>query len=124
MALLFESETHNILGACFEVYREKGCGFLEDVYQECLEIEFGLRGIPFQAKAALELEYKGKKLRKKYEPDFFCDNKVILEIKAAKAIDDSHRAQLMNYLRATGIKVGLLVNFGHYPKAQHERFIL
>ena len=80
MALLFESESHNILGACFEVYREKGCGFLEDVYQECLEIEFGLRGIPFQVKAALELEYKGKKLRKKYEPDFFCDNKVILEL--------------------------------------------
>jgi GxxExxY protein len=124
MALILETETYEILGACFEVYREKGCGFLEDVYQECLEIEFGIRGLPFVVKPSLELEYKGRKLRKKYEPDFFCHNQVILEIKAAKTIDDSHRAQLMNYLRATGIRVGLLVNFGHHPKAQHERFIL
>jgi GxxExxY protein len=124
MALLSEAETHAILGACFEVYREKGCGFLEDVYQECLEIEFRIREIPFVCKPPLDLEYKGQKLRKKYEPDFFCFGSVILEIKAAKAIDDSHRAQLMNYLRATNCRVGLLVNFGHYPKAQHERFVL
>jgi GxxExxY protein len=124
MALIFEAETHEILGACFEVYREKGCGFLEDVYQECLEIEFEIRGVTYIVKPPLELEYKGRKLRKRYEPDFFCYGKVILEIKAAKTIDDSHRAQLMNYLRATGTRVGLLVNFGHYPKAQHERFIL
>ena len=124
MALLFEAETHAILGACFEVYREKGCGFLEDVYQECLKIEFGIREVPFVSKQVLDLEYKGQKLRKKYEPDFFCFGKVILEIKAAKNLDDSHRAQLMNYLRATNSKVGLLVNFGHHPKTQFERFIL
>jgi len=124
MALLFETETHAILGACFEVYREKGCGFLEDVYQECLEIEFGIREVPFVSKQALDLEYKGRKLRKKYEPDFFCFGKVILEIKAVKTIDDSHRAQLMNYLRATNSRVGLLVNFGHHPKTQFERFVL
>ena len=124
MSLLFEAETHQILGACFEVYREKGCGFLEDVYHECLEIEFGLRGIPFTSRVPLDLEYKGRKLRKKYEPDFFCYDQVVLEIKAAKSIDDSHRAQLMNYLRATKTKVGLLVNFGHYPKAQFVRFAL
>ncbi|RYD32775.1 MAG: GxxExxY protein [Verrucomicrobiaceae bacterium] len=125
MSLLFEAETHQILGACFEVYREKGCGFLEDVYHECLEIEFGLRAIPFVSRIPLDLEYKGMKLRKKYEPDFFCCfEQVVLEIKAAKSIDDSHRAQLMNYLRATNTKVGLLVNFGHYPKAQFERFAL
>lgn len=124
MGLIFETETYEVLGACFEVYREKGCGFLEDVYQECLEIEFGIRGLPFVVKPPLELEYKGHKLRKKYEPDFFCHGKVILEIKAVKVLDDSHRAQLMNYLRATGIQVGLLVNFGHYPKVQHERFVL
>jgi GxxExxY protein len=124
MALIFEAETYEILGACFEVYREKGCGFLEDVYQECPEIEFEIRGIPFVVKPPLELEYKGRKLRKRYEPDFFCHGQVILEIKAAKSIGDSHRAQVMNYLHATKTRIGLLVNFGHYPKVQHERFIL
>ncbi len=124
MALLLQDETHAILGACFEVYREKGCGFLEDVYQECLEIEFGIRGIPFVTRQPLMLEYKGHRLRKAYEPDFICFDSVVLEIKAAKNIDDAHRAQLINHLRATGHRVGLLVNFGHYPKAQHERFAL
>lgn len=124
MALVSEAETHAILGVCFEVYREKGCGFLEDVYQECLEIEFEIRGVPFAIKPPLDLEYKGRKLRKKYEPDFTCYGKVLLEIKAAKTLEDSHRAQLMNYMRATGIRVGLLVNFGHHPKAQHERFVI
>ncbi len=124
MGLIFETETYEILGACFEVYREKGCGFLEDVYQECLEIEFEIRNLPFAVKPPLELNYKGRKLRKRYEPDFFCYGQVILEIKSAKTIDDSHRAQVLNYLHATGTRVGLLVNFGHYPKAQHERFVL
>jgi len=124
MALLLEVETHAILGACFEVYRQKGCGFLEDVFQECLEIEFEIRGLPYVAKPPLALEHKGRKLRKSYEPDFFCYGQVILEIKAVKSIEDAHRAQLINYLRATGARVGLLVNFGHYPKAQHERFAL
>jgi GxxExxY protein len=124
MALIFEKETHAILGACFEVYREKGCGFLEDVYQECLELEFVDRGLPFEARLPLQLEYKGRPLRKKYEPDFICFGEVILEIKACKNLEDAHRAQLMNYLKATGKRVGLLVNFGRYPKAQHERFVL
>jgi len=124
MALLFESETHAILGSCFEVYREKGCGFLEDVYQEYLELEFAERGIPFVPRPPLQLDYKGRILRKRYEPDFICFDEVILEIKACKHIEDSQRAQLMSYLRATKKRVGLLVNFGHYPKAQYERFAL
>ena len=124
MALYFEAETYEILGACFEVYREKGCGFLEDVYQECLEIEFGIREIPFLCKPELALEYKGRSLRKRYEPDFVCYENLVLEIKAAKAIDDSYRAQLMNYMRATKTSIGLLVNFGHFPKVQHERFVI
>jgi GxxExxY protein len=124
MALLFESETHAILGACFEVYRDKGCGFLEDVYQECLEIELAERGIPFVHRLPLQLHYKGRILRQRYEPDFNCFDQIILEIKACKHIEDAHRAQLMNYLKATGKRVGLLVNFGHYPKAQYERFAL
>ncbi len=124
MALFFEAESYGILGACFEVYREKGCGFLEDVYQECLEIEFEIRAIPFLCKPPLALEYKGRPLRKCYQPDFVCYGKVILEIKAAKGLDDTHRAQLLNYMRATNTRVGLLVNFGHYPKVQHERFVI
>lgn len=122
--LYLEKETHAILGACFEVYREKGCGFIEDVFQECLEIEFGLRDIPFVAQAGIEMEYKGHTLRKKCVPDFICYRGVILEIKAVRTLEDAHRAQLINYLRATRMKVGLLVNFGHHPKAQHERFVL
>jgi len=124
MALLLEEETRAILGACFEVYREKGCGFIEDVFEECLEIEFGLRGIPFVEQPCVDMTYKGRKLRKSCVPDFVCFDKVILEIKAVKTLEDAHRAQVMNYLRATGFKVGLLVNFGHHPKAQHERFVI
>lgn len=124
MALLLEDETHAVLGACFEVYREKGCGFIEDVFQECLEIEFGLREIPFVAQPGIGMTYKGHVLRKRCVPDFICFDKVIVEIKAVKAIEDAHRAQIINYLRATRMKVGLLVNFGHHPKAQHERFVL
>ncbi len=122
--LILEKETYDILGACFEVYREKGCGFLEAVYQECLEIEFELRGIPAQALVPLALTYKGRPLKKKYEADFISDGKVLLEIKAVSALTDEHRAQVQNYLNATGLKVGLLVNFGHFPLVEHERFVL
>lgn len=119
--LIFKDECYQINGACFEVYREKGCGFLEDVYQECLEIEFGLQSIEYVAQHALELEYKGRPLRKKYIPDFILFGKIIVEIKSVKDVTDEHRAQLQNYLKATGYKLGLLVNFGHYPKVQIER---
>lgn len=124
MELLLKEETHAILGACFEVYREKGCGFVEDVFQECLEIESGILGLPVVAQPGLEIQYKGRILRKRFVPDFICYDQVILEIKAVKAIDDVHRAQVMNYLKATGKKVGLLVNFGHHPKAEFERLVL
>lgn len=124
MEFLLKDETYEILGACFEVYTDKGCGFLEDVYQECLEIELEERGIPFVSQPKLELGYKGRVLRQTYQPDFLCYRQVVLEIKAAKSIDNSHRAQIMNYLRATRMKVGLLVNFGHFPKVQHERFVV
>ena len=121
--LLFEQESYQILGACFEVYREKGCGFLEPVYQECMEIELRLRGAPFVAQKPLALEYKGCPLRAKYEPDFICYGKIILELKAVGESADEHRAQVQNYLKATKFKLGLLVNFGHYPKVQLERIV-
>jgi GxxExxY protein len=123
MAPLFEEESYKILGACFEVYKDKGCGFLEAVYQECLEIELSLQQIPFQPQAELQLTYKGQVLKQTYFPDFICFDKIILEIKAVSQLDDVHRAQVQNYLKATGYRIGLLVNFGHYPKVEYERII-
>jgi GxxExxY protein len=122
--LILEEETHRILGACFEVYKEKGCGFVEPVYQECLELELASRGIEFLAQKDIALSYKGQPLKQTYRADFVCDGEVIVEIKAVSALTDQHRAQLMNYLRATGIKVGLLINFSHYPGVEHERFVV
>ena len=122
--LMREKETYEILGACFEVYKEKGCGFLEAFYQECLEIEFELRGLPARALVPLPLTYKERLLKKKYEADFICFDTVLVELKAVSKITDEHRAQVQNYLNATGLRVGLLVNFGHFPLVEHERFAL
>ncbi len=122
--LMLEKETYEILGACFEVYKEKGCGFLEAFYQECLEIEFELRGLPARALVPLPLTYKERLLKKKYEADFICFDTVLVELKAVSKITDEHRAQVQNYLNATGLRVGLLVNFGHFPLVEHERFAL
>ena len=121
---IFRDETFRIIGACFEVYNKIGCGFLEPVYQECLEIELNLQSIPFVSQNPFELSYKGVRLKHKYQPDFICLDKIILEIKAVDKLIDEHRAQLINYLNAAKIKVGLLVNFGHYPKLEYERFIV
>lgn len=123
MKLIHAEETHAPLGACFEVYRDKGCGFWEAVFQECLELELGDRQIPFISQPALRLEYKGRVLKQTYQPDFLCFDKVILEIKAVSKLADEHRAQLHNYLKATGVRVGLLVNFGHHPLVEHERIV-
>jgi GxxExxY protein len=122
--LLFERETHRILGACFEVYKEKGCGFVEPVYQECLELELAAQGIEFVPQRDIGLSYKGRPLKQTYRADFICFDTVIVEIKAVTALTDEHRAQIMNYLRATGIRVGLLINFGSYPGVEHERFVV
>jgi GxxExxY protein len=105
------------------VYREKNCGFLEPVYQECLEIELRLQQVPFVAQKALDLEYKGRVLQTKYVPDFLCYDQIVLELKAVTELTEEHAAQVMNYLKATGLKLGLLVNYGHYPKAQVERIV-
>src|SRR5579875_2083572 len=109
MELIYKDEAYAIVGACFEVYNELGCGFLEAVYQECLEMELTLRGIPFLPQAELGLVYKGRSLKQVYQPDFICYEKIILEIKAASDLDDSHRAQVHNYLKATGHRLSLLV---------------
>ncbi|MEW6259479.1 MAG: GxxExxY protein [Thermodesulfobacteriota bacterium] len=122
--LKLEEESYRIRGAVFEVYREMGCGFLEAVYQECLEKEFAKSGIHFVAQAELTLQYKGEPLNQTYKPDFICFGKIIVEIKAVKELADEHRAQIHNYLKATGHELGFLVNFGHYPKVQIERIVL
>ena len=121
--LVYKEESYQIMGACFEVYKEMGCGFLEAVYQETLEIELSLRSIPFRPQVELALGYKGRVLKQVYVPDFVCWEKIILEIKAVKGLDDVHRAQVHNYLKATHFKLGLLVNFGHYPQVEYERIV-
>ena len=119
--LIYEELTYKIRGALFEVYKEKGCGFLEGVCQECLEIEFEMQDVSFVAQYPLKLNYKGRPLKKKFIPDFIVEEKLIIEIKATRDITDEYRAQVQNYLKATGYKLALLVNFGHYPQIQIER---
>lgn len=122
--LLYREEVFQIQGAIFEVSREMGTGFLEAVYQECLAVEFASRGIPFSALAPLGLSYKGIPLRQTYQPDFVCFDRIIVELKAVRELAPEHRAQVINYLKATGLRLALLVNFGAAPKARVERIIL
>ena len=122
--ILYKDEVYQIQGAVFDVYRELGSGFLEAVYQECLEKEFIRKNIPFESQKVLLLKYKGESLRQTYIPDLVCYGKIIIELKAVKDVGDEHRAQLFNYLKASSMRLGLLVNFGHYPKASCERIIL
>jgi GxxExxY protein len=122
--LIYKDESYRIIGACFEVYKEKGCGFLEPVYQECLETELGLQGIPFRAQWPIGLSYKGRPLKQRYIADVVCFEKILVELKAVSALADEHRAQVLNYLHATGYRLGLLVNFGHHPKLEWERIVV
>jgi len=122
--MLFKDEVYAIQGAVFEVYKTMGNMWAEEVYQQCLELELEARGIPFSAKAELPIFYKGKKIVKAYIPDVICYGQIILELKACQMIADEHRRQILNYLRITGHHLGLLVNFGDYPKVAIERFAL
>ena len=121
--LLFPDETYAIRGAMYEVYREVGNGLREEVYQQCLEREFALRSIPFEAKKELRIFYKGAPIEKTYIPDFLCYGKIILEIKAVTVLTQEHRSQLINYLHITGYRLGMLANFGSYPKIQVEPWL-
>jgi GxxExxY protein len=122
--VIHAEESYKIIGACFEVYKEKGCGFLESVFQECLELELRFQGIPFEAQKMLPLSYKGTLLAQTFKADLVCFGKVIVELKAVSALADEHRAKVLNYLNATGLRLGLLVNFGHFPKLEWERIVL
>jgi len=123
MQIVFKEESYSVMGACFEVYKDKGAGFVEPVYHECLEIEFEMAKIPAVSKPRLEIQYKGRALKQRPEPDFVCFGKLILEIKAVKALCDEHRTQLLNYLKATGFELGLLVNFCGQGELEWERIL-
>ena len=122
--LIYKDESYTIMGACFTVYKEMGCGFLESVYQECLGIKFEFQNIPFESQKELRLTYRQRPLKRTFVPDFLCYDKIIVEIKAVSKLTNEHRAQIQNYLNDTDCKLGLLVNFGHYPKVEYERFVL
>jgi GxxExxY protein len=107
-----DSQTYAIIGACFEVHKQLGWGFLEAVYQEALEREFALRGIPFRRQVDLFLYYKGAPLKSQYRADFICYEEIIVEIKAIKQLTDVDRAQTINYLKATRLRRAILSNFG------------
>ena len=122
--LLYRNECYQVVGACFEVAREKGCGFLEAVYQECLELELAAQSIPFEAQCPIPMAYKGRPLHQRYFADLLCFGKIIVELKATSALADQPRAQVLNYLNASGCRLGLLVNFGSHPKLEWERLVV
>lgn len=121
--LFLKDEVFAVVGAAIEVHKELGNGFLEPVYQESLEIESASRNIPFVAQKRLHLFYKGVELKKEYVPDFVCFGQIIVEIKALNALMNNETAQLINYLKATKLRVGLLINFGASGRLEWNRFV-
>jgi len=110
--MIYKNEVYEIIGACMEVHSVLGHGFHESVYQEAVSMEFIKRGISFQKEVLLEITYKGTVLRKKYFADFVCNEKIIVEFKACSALLDAHMGQVINYLKVTNMRLGVLVNFG------------
>lgn len=110
--MVFEKFCYAISGCAFEVHRELGCGFLEEVYQEAMERELTLKHVPFEPQKKLNIAYKGVLMNKYYVADLYCYDSIIVEIKSVQSLTDVHKAQVINYLKATGCKVGMLINFG------------
>jgi len=121
--LIYKDEAYNIIGSAMTVHRELGCGFFEAIYSEALEIEFKEQGIPFIREATLPISYKGQTLNKQYIADYICYNQIIVELKATTFLESAHEAQVLNYLKATGFKLGLLINFGE-PSLKYKRIVL
>ena len=117
-----DERTYKIIGAAMEVHRELSCGFLEPVYQEALDTEFKNQEIPYKAQPVVGISYKESILEKKYQPDFVCFNEVIVEIKALSKLTGTEESQIINYLKATGLKVGLLINFGS-KSLEYKRYV-
>ena len=121
---MYEQEGYELMGAGFEVYNQLGYGMAEEVYQQCLEIELGIREIPFETKQQLTMTYKGQEIEKRYYPDLFVFGGIVVELKAVKTLLDEHAAQLFNYRRIARQPVGYLINFGQKDDLQWKRFIL
>lgn len=121
---MFKEEGFRLMGAAFEVYNQLGYGMAEEVYQQSLEIELALRGIPFQSKAELTAFYKERTLETRYKPDLFVFGGIVVELKAVAELISDHEAQLFNYMRIARQPVGYLVNFGRKGELQWKRFIL
>ncbi len=121
--LLYKEESYKIIGAAMEVHKELGAGFLESVYQEAFEIELQKQDIPYEREALLNIFYKGEKLKKRYSADFVCYGKIVIELKALGELSTDHEAQVLNYLKTSELKLGLLLNFGS-KSLQYKRMVL
>ena len=122
--MIFEDELYAIIAAATEVYYKLGSGFLEPVYQEALAYEFDLRGVPFEAQKKLPIMYKDHQLKKGYFADFLCYGQIIVEIKAISSLSTIDWSQIMNYLKASGLRVGLLFNFGSQGRLETKRIVI
>ena len=121
---IYKREGYDLMGAAFEVYNKSGFGLAEEIYQECMEIELDLRGIPRRSKEEIKCFYKGRELKKRYVPDLFVFGCVVVELKSVAELAPEHEAQLMNYMRIARLPVGYLINFGHKGTLEWKRFIL
>ncbi len=117
-------EGYELMGAAFEVHNVQGGGLSEEIYQQSLELELELRGVPFRRKQELAVSYKGRELQKRYIPDLFVFERIVVELKAVAALCPDHEAQIINYMRITKQSVGYLINFGPIGKLQYKRFVL
>ena len=122
--IILEQEVYEIVGAAMEVYYKVGTGFLEPVYQEMLAIEMAQRRIPFLAEEELAIEYKGVTLRKKYRVDFICYGQILIELKSIERLSNIEIAQILNYMKITKMRVGLLINFGARPRLEWKRYVI
>jgi len=121
--ILLKEEVYRIIGCAFEVYNDLGTGFLEPIYQEALELELTDQAIPFVSQKRLQIFYKGRPLTKEYVADLIVIGQIVVELKAEEKLQPRDEAQLLNYLKATRMRVGLLINFGAYPRLQWKRFV-
>jgi len=122
--LIYREEVFHIIGAAIEVHKVLGNGFLEAVYQEALEYELSLRNLPFVSQQFLKIQYKAHVLSKEYVSDLVCFNSIIVELKALQRLSGHEESQVINYLKATGMRVGLLINFGSSGKLEWKRLVL
>ncbi len=122
--LLYKDEAYAIVGAAMEVYYRLGVGFAEPIYQECFAMELAHRRIPFESEFPISMYYRDKVLTKTYRPDFLCFEEIIVELKAMQRLGSNEEAQILNYLKVSRKKLGLLINFGSRPKLEWKRYVL